>query len=150
MKAEKVIGLPKSGKARNVALNSDLAAELARYFEWEQAAKGVTGDSYVFPGKKGRTGTESHDVPQARWNPGTALRRLCKRAGLVDEHGEPITTPHGLRATGATLASEAGVNPIIIQHQLGHADLRTTQESYLGAPAPDLLAGYAAVFSESQ
>lgn len=53
---------------------------------------------------------------------------------------------HAMRACRAPLAAEAGVNPLVIQHQLGHAELRTTQESYLGASDPDLLAPYAAVF----
>lgn len=147
MKADKVVGLPKSGKARNVALTPELARELAEYFKQMRKTVNATEESYVFPGKNGRTGRETHGTPQARWNPASVVRRACRRAGLVDEVGNPITTPHGLRATGATLAAEAGVNPIIIQHQLGHAELRTTQTSYLGPPAPDLLGDYADVFA---
>lgn len=103
-------------------------------------------NSYLFPGKKGRTGSKSHDNPQSRWTPGNAVARLCVRAGLIDEDGKPLTSPHGLRATGATLAAENGVNPIVIQHTLGHQELRTTQTSYLGTPAPELLADYATAF----
>lgn len=49
-------------------------------------------------------------------------------------------------AETATMAAAQGVNPIVIQHQMGHADLRTTQASYLGTPPPDLLADYAGAF----
>jgi len=53
-----------------------------------------------------------------------AADRGAMPSRLVDEDGKPIIMPHGLRATGATLAASNGVNPIIIQHQLGHASQR--------------------------
>lgn len=59
---------------------------------------------------------------------GNAIRfkveRLAKRAGLD-------ISPHGLRRTCATLASDRGVPVEHIRQNLGHSDLKTTQESYL-------------------
>lgn len=143
---EKVTGTPKSGKAGTVAITPGLAAELCRYRQWLEAAEGVTDRSYLFPGRIGRRGRTSHDNPQGRWTPGNNVERLCKRAGLLDEDGKPLTTPHGLRATGATLAAEAGVNPLVIQHQLRHQELRTTQRHYIGTPPPAVLAEYGTAF----
>jgi len=142
----KTLGSPKSGKAGTVAINENLALELRRYREWLEATCGIDDDSYLLPGRAGRNGMTGHDTPQSRWTPGNTVARLCERAGLLDEDGKPLTTPHGLRATGATLAAEAGVNPLVIQHQLRHQELRTTQKHYIGTPPPEVLAEYTTAF----
>lgn len=143
---QKLIDKPKSGRDRKLALTEDLLAEFERFFQWQQAAVGATRSSFVWAGKVGRTGKLDNSVPAAPHSLADMLERRLLEAGLVDERDKPLTTLHGLRATSATLAAEAGVNPFVIQHQLGHAELRTTQESYLGAPDPDMLAEYAEVF----
>lgn len=143
---KKIVGSPKSNKAGTVAISKQLAFELARYWTWLEATEGVTETSYLFPGRIGRSGPTSHDHPQGRWTPGNTVEKLCARAGLVNDEGKSLTTPHGLRATGATIAAEAGVNPLVIQHQLRHAELRTTQKHYIGAPPPAVLGEFATAF----
>jgi len=54
--------------------------------------------------------------------------------------------PHGLRATGATLASQAGVPLAIIRQQLGHSHERMTEDHYIGDAEVGVLAGYGVAF----
>lgn len=55
-----------------------------------------------------------------------ATRRLCKKAGVT------VVCPQGLRATHGRLARKAGETAHAIQAQLGHEDVRTSVESYIG------------------
>jgi len=59
---------------------------------------------------------------------------------------DKVTNPHGLRATGATLASQAGVPIKIISQQLGHSSERMTQDHYIGNAEVGELAAYGAAF----
>ena len=62
------------------------------------------------------------------WEP-TALRAFrtaLSRAG-VERH-----TIHDLRDTYATTLAANGVDPVAIQELLGHSNLRTTRERYIG------------------
>ena len=52
------------------------------------------------------------------------LRRVCKKIGI------PYKSPHKLRKTYATILIESGVSPKVIQSQLGHTDIRTTEQYY--------------------
>ena len=53
-------------------------------------------------------------------------KNLLKRAGLA-EHG---FTFHTLRHTFATTLLRQNVNPKIVQHQLGHATISQTMDTY--------------------
>jgi integrase len=53
-------------------------------------------------------------------------KNLLKRAGLA-EHG---FTFHALRHTFATTLLRQNVNPKIVQHQLGHATISQTMDTY--------------------
>jgi integrase len=50
----------------------------------------------------------------------------------LDAAGYPGTKPHELRRTAASILDDAGVPARAIADQLGHASIRTTQQSYLG------------------
>jgi integrase len=54
-----------------------------------------------------------------------AFKRVCKAAGLPAHF-----TPHCLRHTCASLLLQAGVSPVYVQHQLGHASIRLTCDLY--------------------
>lgn len=49
---------------------------------------------------------------------------------LMDEVGIPDVTPYSCRHTYATLASQAGVKPEILQKIMGHSDYKTTVSIY--------------------
>jgi integrase/recombinase XerC len=49
------------------------------------------------------------------------VTRMCKLAGV------PRVTPHGLRGTNATLATEAGAASHLVAAQLGHASTAITE-----------------------
>jgi len=53
------------------------------------------------------------------------LERLCKRADI------PVISVHGLRHTHASLLLYAGVSIASVARRLGHADMTTTQQTYL-------------------
>lgn len=53
-------------------------------------------------------------------------KRLCRAAGVSE------VCPQGLRGTHSKLARKAGVTAHAIQSQLGHEDVRTSVESYIG------------------
>jgi integrase len=57
---------------------------------------------------------------QAR-NVERAIARLARQAGLP----RPVS-PHDLRHTYGTLLIEAGVSPVYVQRQLGHASIQLT------------------------
>ena len=59
------------------------------------------------------------------------LRRLATKAGILKR-----VHPHGLRHTMATEMRREGVDIVLIQRQLGHTNLHTTQ-TYLAHVAPE-------------
>ena len=66
-------------------------------------------------------------VTGTMYHPDTAGRihkRLLKDAGI--EH----VRFHNLRHTAATMMLEMGINPRIVQEELGHADIETTLGTY--------------------
>lgn len=135
----------KTGKARTVAISESLSATFAEYLAQMDSEGRTADDSFIWRGV-GR-GAQRGD-PNKAYNPAAMWRfmnRLFHRAGLVDAAGKPIASPHGLRATGATLAAEAGVPLHVISNQLGHASQRMTEDHYIGA-AHDLRS-YAAQFA---
>lgn len=54
-------------------------------------------------------------------------QQVCRVAGLVDEHGDPLYTLHQLRHTRGTELIEQGYRMEIVQRILGHRDPRSTQ-----------------------
>lgn len=98
-----VIGPPKGGKPRTVPMTARLAEHL----------RGVprirTGRVVVRAGEPMTQGEAMH-----------ALYRTCRRAGL------PERLWHRLRHSFATHAALLGVNPIRLQHWLGHSTLNMT------------------------
>jgi integrase len=53
------------------------------------------------------------------------LAHICKKAGI------PVISIHGLRHTHASLLLFAGVSIASVAHRLGHANMTTTQKTYL-------------------
>lgn len=98
-----VVGPPKGGKPRTVPMTARLATHL----------RGVprirTGRVVVRAGEAMTQGEAMH-----------ALYRTCRRAGL------PERLWHRLRHSFATHAALLGVNPIRLQHWLGHSTLNMT------------------------
>lgn len=60
------------------------------------------------------------------------VTRLCLQVGITKR-----ITPHSLRHTFVTMAADAGVNPRVIQHSMGYADLRMVSyyDRYADNPA---------------
>lgn len=53
----------------------------------------------------------------------TAWRGTCRRAGLLDEAGEPLCSPHALRHTWATWFMGAAKDPLRLMHEGGWRSL---------------------------
>ena len=80
-------------------------------------------------------------------SPNQALARVVRRAGLVDESGVPLVTPHGLRHTAASLMLAACVPLIVVSRQLGHANPNVTAQVYAHLLADSQLDEAAAAFA---
>ncbi len=64
-------------------------------------------------------------TPLDHTNVEKAFKRVLKAAGL------PLHfTPHCLRHTFASLLLQAGVGPVYVQRQLGHASIQLTVDTY--------------------
>ena len=98
-------------------------------------------DSYIWRGRGKRHEGQQVNVPYNKLSLWRVFSLILTRAKL-----ESITSPHGLRATGATLASQAGVPLSIIRQQLGHSSERMTQDHYIGDAEVGALAAYGAAF----
>lgn len=55
----------------------------------------------------------------------TTLYRICEKARV------PKISMHALRHTYATRAIESGVQPVVLQHLLGHSSIKTTMDCYV-------------------
>ena len=53
----------------------------------------------------------------------TAWRGACRRAGLLDEAGEPLCSPHALRHSWATWFMASKPNPLALMHAGGWSEL---------------------------
>jgi len=109
----------KGKRARRVAISGGFAARLAA---WREHSGGEPAAGYVWPGRDGN--------PMNAHSPNQALVRALVRAGLVDERGVPLVSPHGLRHTAASLMLAAGVPLIVVSRQLGHANPNVTAHMY--------------------
>ncbi len=114
----------KGDRRRTVGLDPGAFAVLARWLE-RRHALGLTGRQSLFCTLGGRP-LESSYVR-------TLLPRLARKAGL-----EKRVHPHGLRHTHAAELAAEGKPVNLIQAQLGHASLATT-DRYLRHIAPQQL-----------
>ena len=111
----------KGGKDRQVKLGERLYAILQAYWREDRMAgphpESISKDSLVFANAKGG--------PFCQVTARLALRRAAQEAGIT----KPIT-PHTLRHSFATAQLEAGTDLRVVQAQLGHARITST-EHYL-------------------
>ncbi len=98
-----VVGPPKGGKPRTVPMTARLAAHLR-------------GVPRIHVGRVVAREGEAVGEGEA----GHALRRICRVAGLPERQW------HRLRHSFATHAALLGVNPLRLQHWLGHSTLNMT------------------------
>jgi integrase len=133
------VDTPKTHRTRRVAINASLVAALRSHVSASQPAD---NESPVFTRCNRYTNFENVELT------GTAaykiLTRVGRAAGLALPDGAMVS-PHILRATGASIAVASGVSPHIAQHQLGHANFRTTIR-YLRLPMHDALHEFGAAF----
>lgn len=111
----------KGDKARTIGLDPQAFAMLERWLD-KRAALGINGHSTVFCTLKGEPVSASYVR--------TLLPRLGRRAGV-----EKRVHAHGLRHTHAAELAREGVPARLIQAQLGHESLQTT-DTYLRRIAP--------------
>jgi integrase len=125
----------KGRRSRRVALSDTLVVQLERWYEESRP----DSDAYVWPGKDGG--------PMHDRSVGRAVERACHRAGLVDAEGKPLTTPHRLRHTAASIMLAEGVPLMTVSRQLGHANPNITAQVYAHLLADDQLDAAAAAFN---
>lgn len=118
----KVVTGPKAGRARRVAISSGLSGALGEWFRVSVTEGGADALGYVWPG---RDGGPMRDRSLAR-----ALERACARAGLIDDEGRPLVSPHRLRHSSASVMIREGVPLTVVAAQLGHADPAITARIY--------------------
>jgi integrase/recombinase XerD len=108
----------KQHKTRTVEISQRLALAIR---ERKEAARKNGGSELLFPNGNGRPNTHLLNVLQ----------------GLADRAGAKFHTElHKLRKTGASRRYRAGELLITLMHELGHADLSTTQQ-YLSDVKPE-------------
>jgi len=109
----------KGGKRVQRALPPAAAGALDAYLAWRAAREGVE------PGQlAGPLFTTASGRPVDRVEVFRLVRRLAERAGVPDPRA---VTPHALRHTFATIATERGADLDDLQDAMGHADPRTTR-----------------------
>jgi integrase len=133
------IDLPKNRRTRIVAINESLAGELA------QQVEGKAPDVLVWTRNTCRTGGE--DLPHTGASLTQRIVRLGEQAGLLKDNGRTFVGPQMLRATGASLAVAAGVNPLVARDQLGHRKMHMTDTHYLHLPDVVMLKAYGEAFN---
>lgn len=111
----------KGDKARTVGLDPQAFAVLERWLD-RRAARGINGHAPIFCTLAGQPVSSSYVR--------VLLPRLAKKAGIVKR-----VHPHGLRHTHAAELAREGVPARLIQEQLGHGSLQTT-DAYLRKIAP--------------
>lgn len=98
----------KGNKDRQVMFSDALREVLVAYWRWKQPAE------WLFPGKQ----PGSHISRETVFD---TCRNAARRAGI----DKPVH-PHSLRHAFATHLLDDGVNLVVIQALLGHANLKTT------------------------
>jgi len=109
----------KGGKRVQRALPASAAEAVDAYLAHRAAGEGAA------PGVlSGPLFTTSSGRPVDRGEVFRLVRRLAERAGVPDPRA---VTPHALRHTFATIATERGADLDDLQDAMGHADPRTTR-----------------------
>lgn len=134
----RIVGPPKSGRERRVAISAGLANRLARWYAVGVVEGGASADGYVWPARDGG--------PMDSGTPGQALARVLVRVGLTDAGGRPLISFHGLRHTAASVMLARGVPLIVVSRQLGHANPNITAQVYAHLLSDSQLDDAAAVF----
>jgi site-specific recombinase XerD len=116
------IDLGKGKKSRYVPFGKRCAQAIQNYLLTRPGHK--PGDYLIVNSERGR------NRPMSRTNLGRLVKRLGERVG-VDVH------PHLLRTTGACHMLNNNVNPVELQHIMGHSDIKTTMR-YVAAARLDL------------
>jgi site-specific recombinase XerD len=116
----------KGGKPRTVRFNGELREHLVRYFRWKgEIGESVAGEAPLLMSEK----TEGFMTTRAIQK---AFKRCTARAGLSLHY-----SVHSLRHTYAChLYKASGWNLRLVQKQLGHASIATTQV-YADVMEPD-------------
>ncbi|MDH6112134.1 integrase [Kitasatospora sp. MAP12-15] len=114
---------PKSraGK-RQIALDHDTIRSLRAQQHRQQADKAAAGDTWV---ESGYVFASPQGGPLAPDHVGHVFQQL------VRTHGLPPVRLHDLRHGAASLALTAHVDLKVIQHQVGHASIVTTADTYV-------------------
>lgn len=120
--ARKIVGTPKSGKARRVALTRMLTKRLGELFTAEVIEGGADAEGWIFRGRSG-------DLMDER-TPYAAALRAQVRAGLVTAEGKPRLSFHDLRHCAASIPLSEGAPLIAVSRQLGHSDVKITASIY--------------------
>jgi integrase len=118
----------KTGEARRVDLAAPLAALLAdvvlrRREQAFSAGRDAEEMFVVYPDLSPRPSKQEAQAATKRVS--RQMRTILKRAELASHF-----TPHALRHTFCSLLIAAGVSPVYVQQQAGHADLRMTVNTY--------------------
>jgi len=113
---EFVIGAPKSGKAREVAVPLPVLRRLHKEVE------GKSSTCWVFEAHGG--GPLRKSSTRTGWF--AAAVAACQSADSTF----PRLTPHGLRHVAAGLMVSSGANVKVVQRQLGHASAAMTLDTY--------------------
>ncbi|MBS2966717.1 tyrosine-type recombinase/integrase [Actinocrinis puniceicyclus] len=108
----------KGGKRIERALPPAAAEALDAYLTWraDRSGEPIAANTPLFATASGR--------PVDRTEVFRLVRRLAERAELPQPHA---VTPHALRHTFATIATERGADLDDLQDAMGHADPRTTR-----------------------
>lgn len=115
----RTVGPPKSKAGRRVnQLPVDTLAALHAHRE-RLATLGLESAGLVFPAESGLMLDSS--------NVGRALKTWARLAGIRKDHW---LTPHELRHTYASMAISAGMTPVDLARQIGHADPGFTLKRY--------------------
>lgn len=120
--SEPILGPPKVGKSRAVAISPQTASLLKRHKTKQNELKLSIGDGYankdfVFAKENGDS-LQINNLGERSFDP------------LIEKAGVRRIRFHDLRHTCATLLLEKDVNPKIVQERLGHSDISMTLNRY--------------------
>lgn len=108
----------KGDKKRGVSIGADLRNHIKRYIEWkEKHGQSISDDDLLFLSPNGK------DKRLSRHAIYHVFKRWAKRAGLPERF-----SIHSCRHTYASMLYKAsGYNLRLVQSQLGHSSIQTTQ-----------------------